>query len=1044
MAPGLTEINPRNQSYPAGGKAGAQSRCNARDRCRLVGGHQVKTTQKRHPISLFIRSALRSPGLAAGSTATGCALLLAASGGVARAADQGPAQDQAQAQGQEQLQEVVITGIRAGIESAIRAKEKSDLIEETISAEDIGKLPDTSIAESLARLPGVTTQRDSHGQATSVSIRGLGPDFNGYLLNGREQTSTLDSRAVDLSVYPAELISAATVYKSGDAALMTAGLAGTIDERLIDPLSYDHLVARASYEADRFNEGVPGTPVGKGKKYTLSFIDEFADRKLGLAIGFVHSDHDSSELSDASWGNAGYANVISPGGVNLAAPNCGTKGNPACPQFVGGFNYATNNLSENRNGGAAILKVKPNEYFTSELDYYYAKINVYEHIAQAQAGLAFGNPGINTITNATVVNGIVDSGSIAMAPYTNSPTNVTNGGNPLIDRSEVIFDQDTIESFGWNNRVELADDWGVSLDINHNRAQRIRRDNEAYATIDGANTLSFTNGVAAVGGGIPNLTLANPYTDPTTLFVHSIDGWSGVSYTSGPFAGEQVPQAGYSKGPTITDTLYATRLDFDHTLSGNLFNKLEFGLNFTKRFKEYITNEGVIVSTAPDGYGDIPFPGNAFVAHDVGGTGLDFLSFSPSANLWPGARILPKYNADILAKTWTVTEKVTTAYLKLDVKTTWLGIPVRGNVGGQWVHTDQSSDGYVANVGENVQLTNPAVGLSTAGTSYNDFLPSLNLTGDLGNSNLLRFGASEQIARPDMTQMANTLAIAKDLTSNPNPPAGQVTTYNTLVGNAGNPNLRPFKATAVDLSYEKYFETKAYVSAALFYKYLHSYITQYTNACGYDFTSLAGALGVAIPTGPSGGCGGGALGTFTQPVNLSGGNIRGLELAASMPFSMLTPWLDGFGISGSFSSTLSSIVVPSTINLGPANTVKADVTTGLPNLSHINEKVIFYFEKWGFSAFVADNKRSEYIGSVTDNSVVGAYPTLVYIKPQTWVSAQAGYEFQSGYLKGLGIRFEGNNLNKPKYQTQQAFGGPVNTTLTGKNYDLRVYYKFED
>ena len=75
--------------------------------------------------------------------------------------------------------------------------------------------PTRRIAESLARLPGVTTQRDKNGNATNViSIRGLGPDFNGYLLNGREQTSTGDSRADDLSVYPAELIAGATVYKT--------------------------------------------------------------------------------------------------------------------------------------------------------------------------------------------------------------------------------------------------------------------------------------------------------------------------------------------------------------------------------------------------------------------------------------------------------------------------------------------------------------------------------------------------------------------------------------------------------------------------------------------------------------------------------------------------------------------------------------------------------------------------------------------------------------------------------------------------------------
>ena len=1017
--------------HTLGGKAVDDSCSTLHVRTRLLttlrGKTKVKTMQQPRPISQFVHSAIRSRGFTAGSAAA--ALLLTAAGGVARAADQGPAQDQTQAQGQEQLQEVVITGIRAGIESAIATKRKSDTIEETISAEDIGKLPDTTIAESLARLPGVTTQRDSQGNATSISIRGLGPDFNGYLMNGREQTSTLDSRAVDLSVYPAELIAGATVYKTGDAALMTAGLAGTIDQRLIDPLSYDHLIARGSWEGDRYNEGI-NEPIGKGKRYSLSFIDQFADRKIGFAIGFVHTDHDSSSLNDGTWGNTGYTNVISPTGVNLAAPGCGTTGNPACPQWISGINYATNSYSENRNGGAVILKFKPNDVYTTEIDYYYAKINTYQHILEAQDGFSG-----DTITNATVVNGNVDTGSILLPAYTPTAAQPSPGAYGLIDRNEAIFDKDTIESFGWNHRLELADDWSASLDLNHNRAQRIERDIESYATADAADTLSFTGGAGAVNGGIPSMSLSSPYTDPTAIFIHSIDDWSGVNYTSGPFAGDNVPQAGYSKGPTVTDSVNAVRLDFEHPVTWGLFEKLQFGANYSDREKQYITNEGLVVSTQAGGYGDIPFPGNAYIGTNVGGTGLDFLAFTPTNLLWPGATILPKYNADILAKTWTVEEKVTTVYGKLDVKTDWWGIPVRGNLGAQWVHTNQSSQGYVANVGEAVTLNNPAVTLSTLGTSYDDFLPSLNLTGDLGNGNLLRFAVAEQIARPDMTQMANTLAVAVDQTASD-------ATFNTFVGNAGNPNLKPFKDTAFDLSYEKYFETKAYLSAAVFYKDLNTYITQYTNACGYDFTNIAANLGLAIPTGPHGACGAGNLGTFTEPVNGHGGNIRGLELAASLPFGMMTSWLEGFGITGSWSSTLSSVVVPNTIGLGPANQVPVNLTMGLPNLSHINEKVIFYFERWGFSAFVADNKRSEYIGSVA-NTTVGGYPSLVYILPQTWVSAQAGYEFQSGWLKGAGIRFEGTNMNKPKYQTIQAFGGPVDTVQTGANYDLRFYYKFE-
>ena len=162
----------------------------------------VKTSSARHQLFKL------------GPIATGCAVLLMANGA-------------AFAQDATSLGTVTVTGIRKGIEDAISVKRNNDAIVESISAEDIGKLPDTTIAESLARLPGVTTQRTKSGAASTISIRGLGPDFNGYLLNGREQTSTGDSRAVDLSVYPAELIAGGVVYKTTDATLMSAGFPGS-------------------------------------------------------------------------------------------------------------------------------------------------------------------------------------------------------------------------------------------------------------------------------------------------------------------------------------------------------------------------------------------------------------------------------------------------------------------------------------------------------------------------------------------------------------------------------------------------------------------------------------------------------------------------------------------------------------------------------------------------------------------------------------------------------------------------------------------------
>src|SRR5918994_629187 len=138
---------------------------------------------------------------------------------------------------QQQIEGIVVTGIRIGIENAIETKRQATSIVEAISAEDIGKLPDTSIAESISRLPGLTSQR-AEGRASAISLRGTDPGFTTALLNGREQVSTGDNRSIEFDQYPSELLSAVLVYKTPDSQLMGQGLPGTIDLRTIRPLQY--------------------------------------------------------------------------------------------------------------------------------------------------------------------------------------------------------------------------------------------------------------------------------------------------------------------------------------------------------------------------------------------------------------------------------------------------------------------------------------------------------------------------------------------------------------------------------------------------------------------------------------------------------------------------------------------------------------------------------------------------------------------------------------------------------------------------------------
>jgi outer membrane receptor protein involved in Fe transport len=157
---------------------------------------------------------LRRTRFAVRPVAAGCALLLLGATDLALA--------------QQADQTVTVTGIRRGIENAIAIKQDATSVVEVISAEDIGKLPDVSIAESLARLPGLAAQRVA-GRAQVISVRGLSPDFATTLLNGREVVSTGDNRSVEFDQYPSELVNGVTVYKTPDAALVGQGLSGTID-----------------------------------------------------------------------------------------------------------------------------------------------------------------------------------------------------------------------------------------------------------------------------------------------------------------------------------------------------------------------------------------------------------------------------------------------------------------------------------------------------------------------------------------------------------------------------------------------------------------------------------------------------------------------------------------------------------------------------------------------------------------------------------------------------------------------------------------------
>ena len=293
--------------------------------------------------------------------AEGCVLLMLGMAGAAQAqgaAAAAPAASAASAPAGEATQQVVVTGIRRGIEDAIATKRNSSSIVEALSAEDIGKLPDNTVAESLTRLTGVTVQRNkTNGKATDVSVRGMSPSFNGSLLNGREQASTSDARYPEFDLFPSELTGSVVVYKTPDASLMGQGLASTIDLHTVRPLDFGKRAIVANYKREKI--GVDsGSQPGYGHRTTLSYIDQFADRTLGIALSVQSFKEDNGgELVFDNWG--GYAPQVDFNGAQVTVP--------------GGFLFDTQRRKSARDGLSLTVQWKPNDRFKTSTDIFYSR-----------------------------------------------------------------------------------------------------------------------------------------------------------------------------------------------------------------------------------------------------------------------------------------------------------------------------------------------------------------------------------------------------------------------------------------------------------------------------------------------------------------------------------------------------------------------------------------------------------------------------------------------------------------------------------------------
>lgn len=888
---------------------------------------------------------------------------------------------------------IVVTGFRAALATSANIKRNNTMIVDSVSSEDVGKLPDVSIADSLARLPGVTAQR-LEGRDQRLSIRGLGPDFSTTLLNGREQVTVGDNRGVEFDQYPSEFFKNVNVYKSADASLIAAGIAGTVDLRMLRPLDQ---AKRTFVVAARgqMNEQKKLNPDGTryGYRASATFVDKFANDTLGIAIGVSAQNTPTQIERYAAWGFPSESNA----GNNL---------------FLGGAKpYVQSNLLK-RYGGVATVEWQPSENFHSTFDALYSHFEETQRlrgiefpIAPAYGSNATIQPGY------TVTNGLVTSATL---------TNVV-----AVQRNDYNKRKAENISLGWNNDFKLSDSIHFVVDASWSHATRTDFLLETYSgtgynSTGAKDTIKINQNANGTYSIVPTLDYSNTgviqLTDPR--------GW-GYNGT------QSVVQAGFLNRPDFEDDLKSLRASFNGEFSGSIVKGWEVGGNFSRREKQsrytsyFLCPPGAgtnctIASGTPTSFA---VPADAILSEQVALAYLGvpkMLTYDP-LKVYSQLRSVFDNRPGSLVRDNIVTEKVYTGYAKLTIDGLVGGKALKGTLGLQVVHTDQGSSGAIAALQGGVVTTSPVRDT----TKYTNFLPSATFSLELMDAFYVKMGAAQTMVRPRLDQERITQAVNVDLSK---VGLGAQPQNSPFSSDGGNFRLRPYQSTNIDISLEKYLRGGGYLALTGFYKHLTDFVDP-NNSTLYDFSALLAALPPAARATVI--AQNAQFGLVKTPDNTGRGDILGVEATVSLPFSTFTPALDGFGVFVSGSYVDSRVIYGS----NPTQPVT------LPGQSKWIGTGTAYYEKNGFQARATYRWRDSFLAELAGLS---ANPEFRTGKAEGVLDAQIGYEFQAGPLKGLAILAQAKNLTDAPFITTEAGDQRLVREYQryGRDYYLGITYKF--
>jgi iron complex outermembrane receptor protein len=897
----------------------------------------------------------------------------------------------AQAQ-DEAIEEVVVTGVKAALISAMETKRDASGVVDAIDAQDIGKFPDTNLAESLQRIPGVSIDREG-GEGKYVTVRGFGPGFNVTTLNGRQLTSENINRDFEFDTLGSEMISGLVINKTGSALTDSGGIGAIVDIRTSRPFDVGNRIAgslQLNYET-LAEESAP--------QASILLSQKFADDAFGVLFAYNHFERESTvnRITNNNW-----TRVEKDSGSDLYpdASELTSNANPEGRLYLPQNHFIQQQRDKRtRDNANLVLQFAPADNLTITADALYSDYELLRD--QNMLVNWFGSrPGWRDVVadaNGTVTHFIADK---------------REGEGCCVQATEfnAIKENRTSDTLvtGLNAEWGVSDNFTVIADVY--RSESNYEDPMGYG--NSQVTMGYRNRLTwdMSGGVIPYI---SGFESGTGSVPYQPDANGQLTIPNKDYLDPSNLRPGYTirNGRIVEDTIDQFKLDgvYDSNTDTGLV-KASFGLSFKSREKareQFTTQRGLTAAEAATVNANEPrayaVPGSSLNCMFCGGeffwtditkpnvtvldAGSDFLSGVGSGGaihtkwlqfdhdefreIYEGHIGIPFTTAKVPSESYAISEDITSLYTQLEFAGDVGAYPYYFVTGVRYEKTDLTISGNLASIlsveTEGAEVLNPklsAVTPTDLTSDYDMFLPNVNFKIDLNDDLVLRTAYSKTITRPTIGDLR------------PNLEFGNLKQRGPYPARAGNPDLKPLESDNLDLSLEWYYGEGSYASAGLFYKQVDNFILDETTG-----QKLNGEDGNPI-VDPSNG----QVITFavTKPSNVETADVEGLELAVQHMFGDT-----GFGtvVNATFVSTNAEY-----------DAKKFDSSFALVGLSD-SYNIVGFYEHDKYQVRLAYNYRDQFLRTVVDSE-----PS--YVEDYGQFDLSASYNL----TENVTITFDGINI----------------------------------